>query len=284
MHARAIDETWYKSAILQHQIRKESFVYSVPFDNENSQDILVTGSYAIFPKDSSMEAPGSVVGFQFSRAHFLEAFRNLANSTVSSCPDCYTCEDRDKVDCLLLDSNGYVVLSYKTENTGKFFGEVHPDVMQKMTGLFFEKITIYDFQALCLESRIEKGENKTYKQNIEKICEKQMDLFVLLENKDIDSVHFVNHNRKPFYIVKIPHSNLLLVVVQNAYFPSHVEKFNATPRNIRYDNIKNPCHKLILNDLDRRRLAGCYNEHPLVSFIPSLYISFINFFYFRKVQ
>lgn len=29
--------------------------------------MLVTGSYAIFVKDAGIEAPGSVVGFQFSQ-------------------------------------------------------------------------------------------------------------------------------------------------------------------------------------------------------------------------
>lgn len=68
-HARAINENWYKSAILLHQQDPESFVYSVPFESEVEEDedeVLVTGSYAIFPKDNGTEAPGSVVGFQFS--------------------------------------------------------------------------------------------------------------------------------------------------------------------------------------------------------------------------
>lgn len=68
MHPRAIDEKWYKSAVLQHQYDTESFVYSVPFSYETNTEMLVTGSYAIFAKDAGIEAPGSVVGFQFSQA------------------------------------------------------------------------------------------------------------------------------------------------------------------------------------------------------------------------
>lgn len=71
LHPRAIDENWYKSAVLQHQYDTESFVYSVPYNYEPKldNDTLVTGSYAIFPKDAGIEAPGSVVGFQFSHAN-----------------------------------------------------------------------------------------------------------------------------------------------------------------------------------------------------------------------
>lgn len=56
-------------------------MYSVPFESEieNYDNIPVTGSYAIFPKDSSMEAPGSVVGFQFSHKHFLAVFQNYTS-------------------------------------------------------------------------------------------------------------------------------------------------------------------------------------------------------------
>jgi hypothetical protein len=33
IHNRAIDEIWYKRAVEQHYVDKESFVYSVPFDD-----------------------------------------------------------------------------------------------------------------------------------------------------------------------------------------------------------------------------------------------------------
>lgn len=87
LHSRAIDETWYKSAILQHEFHKDSFVYSVPFESEieNIDNVVVTGSYAIFPKDSSMEAPGSVVGFQFSHKSFLTVFQNYTSASKVLC-------------------------------------------------------------------------------------------------------------------------------------------------------------------------------------------------------
>lgn len=100
--------------------------------------------------------------------------------------------------CYLLDSSGYVVLSYTTlEDTGKFFGEVQPAVMDAMLNMsFFEKVTIYDFQALCLIHKMEKGENITERQDVEEICEKQIDLFVLSENATSDSVQYVDDAKK----------------------------------------------------------------------------------------
>lgn len=55
-HSMAIEEAWYKSAILQHQIDKQSFVYSVPHYGEDEQEgseIKVTASMAIFPRDGN---------------------------------------------------------------------------------------------------------------------------------------------------------------------------------------------------------------------------------------
>lgn len=176
------------------------------------------------------------------------------------------------------------MLSYSAiEETGRFFGEVQPDVMDSLLNrTFFEKVTIYDFQALCLTYKIEKGENITERQDIEEICEKQIDLFVAAEDAGLDSIHHVEENKRcvvrfrcieisdffvrfrPYYIVKIPNSSLLLVVVENIESDDVHSKFVTSPQDVIYEGVKNPCQKLILNDLERRPLGGCYNEHPMV--------------------
>lgn len=79
-HTTAIDETWYKSAILQHhQDNTESFVYSVKHYDDPNEDseLKVTASHAIFPRDGGMEAPACVVGFQFSHSKMWDRFFNI---------------------------------------------------------------------------------------------------------------------------------------------------------------------------------------------------------------
>lgn len=80
-HTTAIDETWYKSAILQHSIDPDSFVYSVPHvtDPPEEGELQVTASHAIFPRDAVSEAPGCVVGFQFSHQSFHDRFVNITS-------------------------------------------------------------------------------------------------------------------------------------------------------------------------------------------------------------
>lgn len=80
-HTTAVDETWYKMAILQHQIDPKSFVYSVdiPPYLPGSTEYVVTASHAIFPRDGGIEAPGSVVGFQFSHELMRERFMEITS-------------------------------------------------------------------------------------------------------------------------------------------------------------------------------------------------------------
>lgn len=59
-------------------------MYSVPFDAGQKNENLVTGSYAIFPTDAGMEAPGSVVGYQFAHNKFVEFVTNISTKTSVS--------------------------------------------------------------------------------------------------------------------------------------------------------------------------------------------------------
>lgn len=49
LYPRAIDEVWYKRAIEQYYVNPDSFVFSVPIDDEGADNTtLVTVSRAIF--------------------------------------------------------------------------------------------------------------------------------------------------------------------------------------------------------------------------------------------
>lgn len=85
MHSKSIEETWYKSAVNQHSVDPESFVYSVPFDSGSGPNsITVTASHAIFPRDAGLEAPGCVVGFQFQHSNFYSRFMEITSKTYVS--------------------------------------------------------------------------------------------------------------------------------------------------------------------------------------------------------
>jgi hypothetical protein len=91
IHFNAIEETWYKAAVLQHMINAASVVIATPLPilDEiieskpvlDKEDIMMTASYAIFYKDGESETPASVVGFEFSFLSFQKRFHEITKIT-----------------------------------------------------------------------------------------------------------------------------------------------------------------------------------------------------------
>lgn len=90
----AIEETWYKAAVLQHMIDKESLVIATklpvlddsiksppPIENEDG-DVIVTASYAIFYRDYKSETPAAVVGFQYLQSNFHDIFFSITGKNI----------------------------------------------------------------------------------------------------------------------------------------------------------------------------------------------------------
>ncbi|CAG4977830.1 unnamed protein product [Parnassius apollo] len=156
LYPRAIEETWYKAAVLQHLINKESLVVATklpvldktiinkPPVVDESGDITFTASNAIFYKDGNSETPASVVGFQFVYSGFYKKFLE-----ITSTRDDFSCKD-ETYDCYIIDSSGYIVLARDKFDVGKFFGAVHPHIIQSFIDKnIYEHVEVFNYQALC---------------------------------------------------------------------------------------------------------------------------------------
>lgn len=52
--------------------------------------------------------------------------------------------------CLILDDNGYIIVSDNPQETGFFFGKIRSDIMQQLVDEGIYKVTtMYDYQGLC---------------------------------------------------------------------------------------------------------------------------------------
>ncbi|KAF6216162.1 hypothetical protein GE061_000501 [Apolygus lucorum] len=336
LNKRALDEVWYRSAVLHHHLDSEAFVFSVPYDSGygSMDDLKVTASHAIFPRDGGHEAPGSVVGFQIAHSALYKRFRD-----ITSKPNCHECTlscESDEIDCYVIDGNGYVLMSEEKNDTGRFFGDVEGAIMESMiTKNIFRSVLIHDYQGICswetpvassairliltpfhlvahsvqwLIGQIlwnlvtathylnvfadeeawygeisEIPEQSTEKQFIYfrdkpkptvkvhiEACDKRGKLYMLqhLSKEGYSSEVPVDCSR-PFYVKRLPHTNLLLIVV-NALHQSCFREVSNRMEKIEYDNPNDnnstpSCNKLNLNSLPRRPLSGCFNYHPMES-------------------
>lgn len=65
----------------------------------------------------------------------------------------------DNIKCIVIDNNGYIVLSKDSEEVGTFFGEGYGAILEILLERnIFQNTTIYDFQAMC---KNEKDESQT---------------------------------------------------------------------------------------------------------------------------
>lgn len=77
---------------------------------------------------------------------------------------------------------------------------------------------------------------------------------------------FVFHifSSRPFSVQKIPHSNLILLVV-DTLCPCGSKQLSITPQEMVYDNGNGGCLHKPKDSLYRRRPPKCINYHPEVS-------------------
>ncbi|XP_030748608.1 voltage-dependent calcium channel subunit alpha-2/delta-3 isoform X3 [Sitophilus oryzae] len=157
-NARALDESWYRRAVDQHSIEPESFVFSVPFADRltnapTTSRVLLTAAHAVFVEHKGHRAPAAVVGLQYQHASIAAHFLNITSKCTGSSACKKTCAS-DKLDCYVLDNNGFIIISENNEHTGRFFGQIDGTIMDSLVqDRIYKKVAVYDYQGSCSNSK-----------------------------------------------------------------------------------------------------------------------------------
>ncbi|XP_045866600.1 voltage-dependent calcium channel subunit alpha-2/delta-4 [Meles meles] len=141
---------WYRQAAEQPA---GSFVFnlrSAEGAESTGQPMVVTASTAVAVTVDKKTAITAAVGVQM-RLEFLQrtfwASTRQCSPVDGPCPE--SCEDSE-LDCFVIDNNGFILISGRSQEMGRFLGEVDGALMTQLLSMgVFSQVTMYDYQAMC---------------------------------------------------------------------------------------------------------------------------------------
>ncbi|XP_054433169.1 voltage-dependent calcium channel subunit alpha-2/delta-4 [Pteronotus mesoamericanus] len=141
---------WYRQAVEQPA---GSFVFHLHSGEEPEglrEPAVVTASTAVAVTVDKKTAIAAAVGIQM-KLDFLQRLFWAATRQCGAgdglCPK--SCQDSD-LDCFVIDNNGFILISERSQEIGRFLGDVDGALMTQLlsTGVF-SRVTLYDYQAMC---------------------------------------------------------------------------------------------------------------------------------------
>ncbi|XP_017545867.1 voltage-dependent calcium channel subunit alpha-2/delta-4 isoform X2 [Pygocentrus nattereri] len=146
---------WYRLAA---ENKPGQFLYYVPDDDINKSRATVIAVTSVTVTEGKRTAMAGAIGVQMSldmlERRFFTTAKQANNTDCSNvegvCP--LSCESVE-INCYLVDSNGFIVMSKDRGDIGKFFGEIDGSVMAQLlkSGLY-KRVALYDYQAMCKNS------------------------------------------------------------------------------------------------------------------------------------
>ncbi|XP_061750390.1 voltage-dependent calcium channel subunit alpha-2/delta-4-like isoform X2 [Nerophis ophidion] len=143
---------WYRLAV---EFPPGTFFY-YPVNDKGVKYAIATTAVTVSAQGKT--AIAGVVGLQISldllEKRFWDITKQASDTDCSNveglCP--LSCESPG-LNCFLVDTNGFILLSKDRKEVGSFFGEVDGSVMATLIKMeFFKKVSLFDYQAMCKNS------------------------------------------------------------------------------------------------------------------------------------
>ncbi|XP_074213705.1 voltage-dependent calcium channel subunit alpha-2/delta-4 [Camelus bactrianus] len=141
---------WYRQAAEQPPGSMVFNLRSAEGPESPSQPVVVTVSTAVAVTVDGRTAIAAAVGVQL-RVEFLQrAFWAATRQCGAAEGPCLeSCQDSD-LDCFVVDNNGFILISERPQEMGRFLGEVDGALVTQLLGMgVFSQVTMYDYQAMC---------------------------------------------------------------------------------------------------------------------------------------
>ncbi|KAL3266744.1 hypothetical protein HHI36_010905 [Cryptolaemus montrouzieri] len=160
LYPNSIDEDWYRRAVEENYDNENMFIYSVPFEISGYENnTMINGTNAIFVSNGITKTPVATIGLQFNHRTMYYLYNNITTKCKTGRCN-ITCES-DYLSCFILDNNGYVVLSDDREHTGRYIGDLRPDVMHHLVAnKVYLPTRMFDYQGICYNEPREENLNK----------------------------------------------------------------------------------------------------------------------------
>ncbi|XP_042155133.1 voltage-dependent calcium channel subunit alpha-2/delta-4-like isoform X1 [Oncorhynchus tshawytscha] len=148
---------WYRLAMENPPGR---FIYYIPVEDKDNRDKTGVSKYVIATTAVTVSSGGKMamagaIGVQMSLEMLEKRLWTIAFQPADTdctdvegvCP--LSCQSTD-VNCFLVDSNGFIIVSKERSEVGRFFGEVDGSVMAALikSGMY-KKVSLYDYQGMC---------------------------------------------------------------------------------------------------------------------------------------
>ncbi|XP_071007395.1 voltage-dependent calcium channel subunit alpha-2/delta-4-like [Oncorhynchus clarkii lewisi] len=148
---------WYRLAMENPPGR---FIYYIPVEDKDNRDKTGVSKYVIAATAVTVSSGGKMamagaIGVQMSLEMLEKRLWTIAFQPADTdctdvegvCP--LSCQSTD-VNCFLVDSNGFIIVSKERSEVGRFFGEVDGSVMAALikSGMY-KKVSLYDYQGMC---------------------------------------------------------------------------------------------------------------------------------------
>ncbi|XP_067284318.1 voltage-dependent calcium channel subunit alpha-2/delta-4 [Pseudorasbora parva] len=138
---------WYRRAAENPAGR---FLYYVPTEDNTKGSPFVVAVTSVAVSVNKKTAVAGAIGVQMSLEMLEKRFWSIANQcsgVEGLCP--LSCTDND-VNCYVIDSNGFVIISKDRTDVGRFLGELDGSVMSQLLRMgMFKRVLLYDYQGMC---------------------------------------------------------------------------------------------------------------------------------------